>query len=486
MAKLTLSDLTNLQNESTAVATLTANNTLIENALENTLSRDGTSPNTMSADLDMNSNNILNLPFPASDTEPVRLGDISDLLPYIYLQASAPAGTIITGSLWIDSDSSDLDLYQYDGSWTDTTVNIKGSTGATGPTGSTGPAGATGATGSTGATGAAGPSIDVYVQTSAPSTSAPEGSLWIDSDDNSRLYKLTSSVWVDQGVNLKGADGAGTGDFSSNTASSVDSELVLFSGTGGKTGKRATTTGILKGTSGVLSAATSGTDYAPATSGSSILKGNGAGGFSNAASGTDYAPATSGSSILKGSGSGGFSNAAAGTDYVAPGGALGTPSSGTLTNCTGLPVAGITASTSTALGVGSIELGAASDTTLSRSSAGVLAVEGVDLTANIVQNSQSAAYTAVLSDANKHIFHPSSDNNARTFTIPANSSVAYPIGTTLTFINMINTVTISITTDTLTLAGTGSTGSRTLAANGVATAIKISSTAWLISGTGLT
>ena len=56
---------------------------------------------------------------------------------------------------------------------------------------------------------------------------------------------------------------------------------------------------------------------------------------------------------------------------------LGTPQSGTLTNCTGLPISGLTASTSTALGVGSIELGNASDTTLSRSAAGVLAVEGV-------------------------------------------------------------------------------------------------------------
>lgn len=68
--------------------------------------------------------------------------------------------------------------------------------------------------------------------------------------------------------------------------------------------------------SGGLTAATSGTDYAPATSGSSILKGNGSGGFSNAASGTDYAPATSGTSLLKGNGSGGFSNAASGTDYA--------------------------------------------------------------------------------------------------------------------------------------------------------------------------
>jgi len=56
---------------------------------------------------------------------------------------------------------------------------------------------------------------------------------------------------------------------------------------------------------------------------------------------------------------------------------LGTPTSGNLVSCTGLPISGLTASTSTALGVGSIELGDASDTTLSRSAAGVLAVEGV-------------------------------------------------------------------------------------------------------------
>lgn len=58
---------------------------------------------------------------------------------------------------------------------------------------------------------------------------------------------------------------------------------------------------------------------------------------------------------------------------------LGTPSSGTLTNCTGLPIAGLVASTSTAIGVGSIELGAASDTTIARVSAGVISVEGVTM-----------------------------------------------------------------------------------------------------------
>jgi hypothetical protein len=106
----------------------------------------------------------------------------------------------------------------------------------------------------------------------------------------------------------------------------------------------------------------------------------------------------------------------------------------------------------------------------------------------IPQNSQSADYTAVLTDSGKQIFHPSADTTTRTFTIPANSSVAYPIGTALSFINQngAGVVTIAITTDTMRLAGAGTTGSRTLAANGVATAIKLTATEWIISGTGLT
>jgi hypothetical protein len=106
----------------------------------------------------------------------------------------------------------------------------------------------------------------------------------------------------------------------------------------------------------------------------------------------------------------------------------------------------------------------------------------------IPQNSQSAAYTLVLADSGKQIFHPSADTTARTFTIPANGTVAFPIGAAVTFINQngAGVVTIAITTDTMRLAGAGTTGSRTLAANGIATAIKVTSTEWIISGTGLT
>ena len=120
-------------------------------------------------------------------------------------------------------------------------------------------------------------------------------------------------------------------------------------------------------------------------------------------------------------------------------------------------------------------------------------VDGTDSVGfrNVPINDESADYTLVLADAGKVIFHPSSDNNARTFTIPAASSVAYPIGTALTFINLAATAsTIAITSDTMYLSSAGTTGSRTLAQYGSATAIKVSglssSGVWIISGSGLT
>jgi hypothetical protein len=108
---------------------------------------------------------------------------------------------------------------------------------------------------------------------------------------------------------------------------------------------------------------------------------------------------------------------------------------------------------------------------------------------NIPQNVQTGSYTLVLGDSGDHIFR--STGGAATWTIPAASSVAYPIGTALTFINLSSTaVTIAITTDTMYLSSAGTTGSRTLAQYGSATAIKVagvsSSGIWVISGSGLT
>ena len=68
-------------------------------------------------------------------------------------------------------------------------------------------------------------------------------------------------------------------------------------------------------------------------------------------------------------------------------------------------------------------------------------------------------------------------------TIPANGSVAFPVGTTVVIYNNSSSdQTISITTDTLRLAGTATTGSRTLAQRGFATCIKVASTEWVITG----
>jgi hypothetical protein len=74
---------------------------------------------------------------------------------------------------------------------------------------------------------------------------------------------------------------------------------------------------------------------------------------------------------------------------------------------------------------------------------------------------------------------------SQTITIPSNASVPLEIGTTVVIINANVASTIAITTDTLRLAGTTSTGTRTLAANGMATLVKITSTSWIVSGNGL-
>jgi hypothetical protein len=86
------------------------------------------------------------------------------------------------------------------------------------------------------------------------------------------------------------------------------------------------------------------------------------------------------------------------------------------------------------------------------------------------------------------ILHPSADTTARTFTIPANASVPYPVGKVLSGVNQngAGVVTLAITSDTMRLAGAGTTGSRTIAANGNWAAEKVSATEWIVSGNGIT
>lgn len=106
---------------------------------------------------------------------------------------------------------------------------------------------------------------------------------------------------------------------------------------------------------------------------------------------------------------------------------------------------------------------------------------------NVPQNGQSTAYTTVLADAGKLISHPSTDANARTFTI--DNGVAYPLGTVISFSNMTTqNVTIDLSSGTLYWSNTSpvGTGSRTLGQYGLATAVKIETNVWFISGSQLT
>jgi hypothetical protein len=106
---------------------------------------------------------------------------------------------------------------------------------------------------------------------------------------------------------------------------------------------------------------------------------------------------------------------------------------------------------------------------------------------DVPQLSQTPATAMALADAGKHYFASA----AGTWTIPANASVAFPIGTALTFVNTTGSnCSIAIGgggSDTLILAGTSTAGTRTLAGTtGIATALKVGATNWIISGSGLT
>lgn len=94
------------------------------------------------------------------------------------------------------------------------------------------------------------------------------------------------------------------------------------------------------------------------------------------------------------------------------------------------------------------------------------------------QLTKTASYTLALTDAGKHISITTGG-----IIIPANASIAFPIGTIVTIYNNSgSTQTLSITTDTLRWAGTASTGSRTIAAYGLATVMKVDTAVWAASG----
>ena len=120
------------------------------------------------------------------------------------------------------------------------------------------------------------------------------------------------------------ASGTGTTTFqSANTSSNTTFTLP---GTDGTTGQALVTDG-----SGALSFSSVGSGTVTTVS---VVSANGlAGSVANATTTPAITLSTSITGVLKGNGTA-ISAATAGTDYVAPSGALGTPSSGTLSSCT--------------------------------------------------------------------------------------------------------------------------------------------------------
>lgn len=174
--------------------------------------------------------------------------------------SGAPSGGN-NGDFYLNTANDDV-YKKTAGTWS-VIANIKGSTGATGATGSTGATGATGATGPTGATGAAGADGKTVLNgVVAPTTEGVDGDFYIDTATETIYGPKTAGVWG-SGTSLigpTGPAGAGSGDVN-GPASSIASEIALFDGVTGKLLKRATTSGLLKAASGVLSAAVSNTDY---------------------------------------------------------------------------------------------------------------------------------------------------------------------------------------------------------------------------------
>jgi hypothetical protein len=231
------------------------------------------------------------------------------------------------------------------------------------------------------------------------------------------------------------ASGTGTTTFqSANTSSNTTFTLP---GTDGTNGQVLTTDG-----SGNLTFGAAGGSGTVTTV--SVVSANGlAGSVANASTTPAITLSTSITGVLKGNGTA-ISAASAGTDYVAPGGALGTPSSGTLSSCT------------------------------------VDGTNGV----GYINAPQSTNTTVAASDAGKHIYF--TGGSTATLTVNTNSTTPLATGTVILVVNNNSgNLTISGAGVTFQLAN-GATGNRTVATKGMATLLKVATDTWYVSGAGVT
>src|SRR5258707_8079907 len=87
------------QNDTTAVNVVYGNNAAITTAFTDTLSRSGISPNQMTSTLDMNNNQMINLPFPTTLNSPARLQDVTNAQNITIINATTGTSGYVVGFL---------------------------------------------------------------------------------------------------------------------------------------------------------------------------------------------------------------------------------------------------------------------------------------------------------------------------------------------------------------------------------------------------
>lgn len=105
MAKLNLTDITEASGFST---TVNANNALIEAAIENTLSRDGTAPNFHDADVDMNSYQIHNLADGVALQDAVTVNQLTNGLQGVVVNSATLVGVTDTNNNYTGTTVEDI------------------------------------------------------------------------------------------------------------------------------------------------------------------------------------------------------------------------------------------------------------------------------------------------------------------------------------------------------------------------------------------